>query len=112
MASNYRGEGDVLPLTAPIGGVTSGSAYLISGLLVVAMDTAGQGQPFSGKTTGLFVLPKATGEAWTQCQKLYWDDTNKRLTTTASGNTLVGVAAKPAGSTDTVGEVRLDGVTR
>ena len=29
---------------------------------------------------------------------LYWDATNKRLTTTASGNTLAGYAAAPAGN--------------
>ena len=35
-----------------------------------------------------------------QGAKLYWDNTNKVLTTTASGNTIVGVAAAAAASGD------------
>ena len=49
--------------------------------------------------------PKATGEAWTMGQKLYWDNTAKKFTTTATSNTLCGYAAAPAASADTTGSV-------
>lgn len=110
--NNFVQEGEVLELTAPSGGVVSGTAYLIGSLLVVAAADVAQTLPFSGKTTGVFTLPKATGEAWTEGAKLYWDNSAKKLTTTSSGNTLVGVAAAAAGSADTTGDARLDGVAR
>lgn len=84
---------------APSGGVISGTAYLIGALLAVAIVTAAEGETVAFRVTGGVDLPKASG-AITQFAKLYWDDTNKRLTTTASGNTLVGVAGKPAASGD------------
>lgn len=61
---------------------------------------------------GLFrALPKATGEAWTLGAQLYWDNTNFRFTTTASGNTAVGAAAgAAAASGDATGTVLLDNV--
>lgn len=39
---------------------------------------------------------KATGEAWTVGQAIYWDNTAKKFTTTASGNTKCGYALEPA----------------
>lgn len=61
---------------------------------------------------GLFQnLPKASGESWTLGAQLYWDNTNFRFTTTASGNTAVGAAAgAAAGSSATTGTVLLDNV--
>jgi len=35
--------------------------------------------------------PRETGAAWTQGAVVYWDNTNRRLTTTATGNKRVGV---------------------
>lgn len=45
---------------------------------------------------------KFASEAWAVGQVLYWDNTNKRLTTTASGNTKCGQALQPALAADTV----------
>jgi predicted RecA/RadA family phage recombinase len=44
-------------------------------------------------------VPKASG-AITQGAKLYWSAANSNLTTTASGNTFVGLAAEAAASGD------------
>lgn len=52
-------------------------------------------------------IAKATGEAWVFGSLLYWDDTNKRLTTTSTSNTKAGYAIEPAASGDTVGGVVL-----
>ena len=52
-------------------------------------------------------MPKATG-AVSQGAKLYWDNTNKVLTTTASGNTIVGVAAEAALSGDANAKILLN----
>lgn len=69
MARNFIQPGDVLTLTAPSGGVVSGTAYLIGGLLVVAQNTAAQGVAFEGRTVGVFTLPKATGQTWSEGAK-------------------------------------------
>ncbi len=102
--------GDTIPLIAPNGGVVVGTAYLFGALLVVAAATAAQGEEFAGMVTGVFDLPKTTSEAWaTVGARLYWDNSTKKLTTTATSNTLVGCVAVAAGANDTTGRVRLNG---
>lgn len=110
--TNYRQPGESVTLTAPTGGVVSGTAYLIGSLVVVAAIDAAQTLPFTGMTVGVFELAKATGQTWTEGAKLYLDNTAHNLTTTAGGNTLAGVAVADAASGDTTGLVRLDGVAR
>ena len=61
MAKNYVQDGDVLTLTAPAGGVVSGSPYTIGSIACVALVTAAEGLPFTAKVTGVFELPCATG---------------------------------------------------
>ncbi len=51
--------------------------------------------------------PKATGEAWAVGASLYWDNANKRFTTTSASNTLCGVAIQPAAAGDTVSPIFL-----
>jgi predicted RecA/RadA family phage recombinase len=112
MSRTFIQPGDVLSLTAPSGGVVAGTVYLIGTLLVVAQDTQAVGVTFQGRAVGVHLLPKATGQAWTEGAKLYWDDTAKKFTTTSTSNTLAGVAVAAAASADATGYVRLDGVTR
>jgi predicted RecA/RadA family phage recombinase len=103
---NFLSNGDNLPLAAPYD-VASGAGFLVGSLFAVASAAALSGAAVVGVTKGVFSLSKATGEAWTVGVKLYWDNTNKRLTTTSSGNTLVGVATAAALSADTTGACRL-----
>lgn len=100
--------GDVLTLTAPSGGVTSGTAYLIGGLLAVATISADAGDDFTAERTGVFTLPKTTSQAWTQGQLLFWDDANSKFTNVAaSGLVPAGAAVAAAASADTTGSVLL-----
>ncbi|MEL7783758.1 DUF2190 family protein [Citromicrobium bathyomarinum] len=106
----FRSPAKIVDLTAPSGGVTVGLFYLIGAVLVCANVTAAEGETFAGVTEGLFDdAAKATGSAWTEGAKLYWDDTNSRFTTSASGNTLVGYAGAAAASGATTGSVVLTG---
>ena len=83
----FRSPAKIVDLTAPSGGVTVGLFYLIGAVLVCANVTAAEGETFPGVTEGLFDdAAKATGSAWTEGAKLYWDDTNSRFTTSASGS--------------------------
>lgn len=103
---NYVQKGDNLTLIAPYD-VASGGGFLVGAIFAVASTAAKSGEPVVGVTEDVFTLAKATGEAWTVGAKLYWDNTNKRLTTTASGNTHVGVATAAAQSADTSGNIKL-----
>ena len=110
--NNYVKKGDTVTRVAPSGGVVSGTAYLIQNLLVVAQHDAAQDANFEGLAVGVVVLPKATGQTWEAGAKVYWDDSAKKITTTAMSNTLVGTADAAAATGDTTGYVRLDGVAR
>lgn len=106
---NYVKEGNMLTAPAPAGGVVSGTPYLIGAILGIAASTQAAGTDTEFRVTGVFIVPKATGQAWTVGTRLYWDATNKNLTTIATGNILVGCVAAAAVSTDTAGMVRLNG---
>jgi predicted RecA/RadA family phage recombinase len=91
----YLHEGKVLELTAPSGGVVTGTAYLIGGILVVATATVAEALPFQGLVVGVVDLPKEAEEGWSEGLKVYWDDTEKKVTATSGSNTLIGVAVPP-----------------
>lgn len=61
MAKNYIQDGNVLTLTAPTGGVTSGALVAIGTLVVVAIANAAEGALFAGKTNGVWEVDVATG---------------------------------------------------
>ena len=69
------------------------------------------GAEIEAQLTGVIDLAKVASQAWTAGAKVYWDNTAKRATHVASGNTLVGIAvlAVGAGADEIVGRVRLNG---
>lgn len=87
---NYVQEGCALTLTAPSGGVVSGNAYLIGSIFVVAVASASATEAFTCHRKGVFNLPVTAANTPAEGGKAYWNDTAKEITTTASGNTLVG----------------------
>ena len=107
---NYVQPGNTLTLTAPYA-VTSGDGLLIGSIFGVAAGDAAIGEPVETALVGVFDLTKIGSQAWTVGAKVYWDDTNKRCTTVATDNTLIGVAveAVAGGAGDTIGRVRLNG---
>lgn len=70
----YTECGETIPFTAPTGGVVSGGAYLIGDLLVIATGNVAQTLPFEGVPVGVFDLPKPDQEAWTEGEKIYFDE--------------------------------------
>ncbi len=107
---NFVQEGETLTLTAPYA-VTSGLGALVGSIFGVAVGDVANGAEGEFKVEGVFDLVKAASQAWTVGAKVYWDNTNKVCTTTASGNTLIGVAvvAVGSGAGETIGCVRLNG---
>lgn len=88
----YVQHGKILPFTAPSGGVTSGVGVLIGALFVVPLHSAAVGASFEAHVEGVITLPKAAGVV-AEGVKLYWDNTAKNVTATATANTLIGYAA-------------------
>lgn len=98
MATNYVQEGKALYYTSGAD-IKSGDFVLIGALGGVAKTDIANSKSGAVHVKGVFSVAKASG-AITQGAKLYWNSTNSNLTTTASGNTIVGVAAEAAASGD------------
>ena len=87
-----------------------GLAALVTTIFGIAAGAAALGDPIEAALVGVFDITKVGSQAWTVGAKVYWDDTNKRCTTVATDNTLIGVAveAVASGAGDTIGRVRLN----
>lgn len=108
---NHVQAGDVLTLAAPYD-VASGAGFLVGALFAVATSAAVSGASVEGKTTGVFDLAALSTDTAAVGAKAYWNNTNKQITTTASGNTLVGAFVAVKAAADTTARVKLDGVIR
>ncbi|MEC3860123.1 DUF2190 family protein [Mesobacterium sp. TK19101] len=106
---NYVQPGNTITLTAPYA-VTSGDGLLVGSIFGVAAGDAGNGETVEVALTGVFDLKKVASQAWSAGDKVYWDNTNKEATKTATANTLIGVAieAVAGGAGDVIGRVRLN----
>lgn len=106
MATNYVQEGKTLNYTAGAD-ITSGQFVLIGTIGGVAKTDIANGKTGAVHVCGVFSIPKASG-AVTQGAKLYWDASESEVTTTATDNTLIGVAAAAAASGDSNAQVLLN----
>lgn len=103
---NFLGHSNDQMLTAPIA-VASGGGALIGAIFGVAKTNIAQGQRGPFCLTGKFEMPK-DANAIAEGARVYWDNTNKVMTATANGNTLVGVATLAALAATTTVHVRLN----
>lgn len=110
MAQSFVSDGKVVTLPAPSGGAVVGTPYLIGRLLVIAKTSAAQTVDFDAYVGGRFLVTKAGSQAWTVGANVYWDDTNKNFTTTATSNQYAGVAlvAVGSGAGETVGDILMN----
>lgn len=106
---NLLQEGDVITVTAPYA-LTSGGGCLVGSLFGVAVNTAASGAEAQIAMTGVVSIAKTSALAIAQGDKLYWDNTNKVVNKTSSGNTFVGVAVAAAANPSSVVSMRL-GIT-
>lgn len=106
-----KGSGEVLDVTAPSGGMTSGVGVLIGAALFgIAVTTRLQGELGSIRRKGEFdhaAATHATDQAWAIGDILYWDNTAKVVTKTSSGNTKCGIATAVKASTTAIGTFAL-----
>lgn len=95
---NFKGMGDLQTFTA-VAAVSSGDGVQIGQAFGVAQTDAAIGARFAMKMMGNFLLPKNNTEVFAEGALVYWDGTE--LTTTATGNLLVGYVVDAALLADT-----------
>lgn len=108
---NFTQSGETLTVTAPYA-VSGGNGVLVGSLFGVAAADALNGAAVEVKTKGVFDLVALGTDTASVGAKIYWDNSNRRVTTTATSNTLIGVATAAKGSGATVASVYLDGCIR
>jgi predicted RecA/RadA family phage recombinase len=106
---NYVQPGNTVTLTAPYD-VASGDGLLVGAIFGVATGAVANGEAIETALVGVFDLKKVGSQAWAVGDKIYWDNTAKQATKTATDNTLIGVAIEAVGNGagETVGRVRLN----
>lgn len=107
---NYVQKGETLTLISPYV-VSSGDGVMVGSIFGVAAADYAIGEEGEFQVTGVFDLVRETGAGtgFSQGALIYWDNINKRITKTATGNRLIGVAVKAAADGDATGRVRLNG---
>jgi predicted RecA/RadA family phage recombinase len=93
----YLQDGTRIDFTAGAD-VASGAGVLIGVRMGVAVSDVPNGAVGVAAMSGVFELPKLSTDVVAIGVLLYWDNTNKRITVTSSGNTLAGYAFEAAGN--------------
>jgi predicted RecA/RadA family phage recombinase len=90
---------------------TSGQGVLVGALFGVVAVDALSGVSAEVAVSGVFDITKEAPLVIAVGARVFWDNTNKRVTTTATGNVAIGHAVVAAASADTTARVRLSGST-
>lgn len=107
MTTKFVQPGEVIDYTAGAN-IASGQVVLMGARIGVALKAIANGETGPVQVTGVFNIAKLSTDNMAQGALLYWDNTNSRLTTTASGNTLAGFAAAAAGSSTTSVNIKIN----
>ena len=99
-----------VPLPVPYT-VTAGQGALVGALFGVVAVDALSGATAEVVVNGVFDITKEAPLVIAVGARVFWDNTNKRVTTTSTGNTAIGHAVVAAASADTTARVRLSGST-
>lgn len=107
MTTKFVQPGEVIDYTAGAN-IASGQVVLMGARIGVALKAIANGETGPVQVTGVFNIAKLSTDNMAQGALLYWDNTNSRLTTTASGNTLAGFAAAAAAATTTSVNIKIN----
>ena len=106
--NNRVQEGRVMDWTADQT-VTSGQVVKIGSRIGACETAAASGESVAVLVEEVVQVAKASGDSMPAGTPIYWDDTAKNMTTTSGGNTLAGYAFNPAGTSDVLVNVKLNG---
>lgn len=98
-----------IPITAPYARLSGEAVQVGTNLYGVCQGDVANGAAVDIVTEGVFDLAKVGTDVVAIGAKIYWDNTAKLHTITASTNLYVGVAIAAAGSGAATARVRLNG---
>lgn len=103
---NFIQKGEVIDVVlAAI--ITSGTARLFTQMFGVAQKSGAIGDTVPFVVEGVFDLPYGVAATAAVGDLIYWDDSTKNVTKTASSNKKIGFCVKDAASSDATMRVRL-----
>lgn len=104
---NAVSAGNVIPYT-PTAAVASGAMVAFGTKVGVAVADIAANATGSLQIVGEFTITKLGTDNVAAGAALYWDNTNKRLTTTSAGNTYAGFATQAAGAGVTTVQIKIN----
>ena len=108
MRNCIRPDARSIPMAVPYaGGILSGQGMLVGAFFGVAASDTAQNANVDCETRGEFELTKEPSLAISQGARVFWDNTNRRITTTATGNYQVGLCTVAALAADATVRVML-----
>ena len=109
MTNNYVQKGEIMDYVNDTGSdIASGDGVVASTQFGVAITSIANGATGSVAIVGVYRMKKDNSQAFTQGTKLYWNETNKQLTTTATDNKVAGHAFDAAATADTEVNINLN----
>jgi predicted RecA/RadA family phage recombinase len=105
---NFVQPGGTVTLPAPYA-VNAGDGALVADTFGIACGTYANGADGEFMRIGVFDITALSTDVGAIGVKVYWDNTNKRITVTASTNKLVGMLAKAKANGETTARVILSG---
>jgi predicted RecA/RadA family phage recombinase len=107
---NFIQRGDMITVTAPTAGVTSGQGLVAGNLFGVAAASAAEGESVEIATVGVCELPKLVSAVIAAGARVAWDGTAKQVVLPGTAMMPMGIATVAAGNGVATVRVRLDGV--
>lgn len=104
---NFVQAGDAITITAPYAVSSGGGVQVGSYMFGVAIADIASGADGAIATEGIFTLAKVSAQAWATGDVIYWDNSAKLCTTTASTNLPIGIATAAAANPSSTGTVWL-----
>jgi predicted RecA/RadA family phage recombinase len=105
--ATFSHEGGTIDYT-PGSAVSAGDVVVQADLIGIAVVDIAANKLGSLAVEGVFDVAKATNVAYTTVGTvLYWDDTNNVVTTTSSGNKVIGKTVKSAATADPFVKLKL-----
>lgn len=113
MTQSFQQPGKILTLVAPYDRASSGLGAKVGAFFGVSTKAVLSGAEGEFETEGVHGLAKTASQAWSQGDRIYWDDSNKRCDSDSSVGMFIGVAteAVAGGAGDTTGYVKLASAT-
>lgn len=105
---NFVQNGDSITLIAPYA-VSAGQGVLVGQVFGVASFDAAISTAVETLTEGVFDITKEPALAIAQGARLFWDNTNRRVTTVQPGNFPIGACTVAALAADTTVRAWIDG---